>query len=421
MRKGLLFTLLALLFIGGGSYFAIQFAKGYRPNIRDKKIEANGLLVANSFPNGASVFLNDKLTTATDTTLHFPPGDYLVRIIKDGYIPWEKNLKIKKELVTQTNAELFKNAPDLQSLTSTGAINPLPSPDGLKLAFVVASSSAQRKNGLWFFDMQQRTLSFSSSLRQIAPQSDKYDFTQAGLFWTPDSKQILAVMGKNNILFDINTTYSIDQFKDVTAQLPILIKEWENMVWQKKQEQLAKIPKDLQMIATASADLVFFSPDEKKMLYTATASATLKEKLIPPLPATSTQTEERELKPNRVYVYDLVEDKNFTLGEALKPDPKTISNNQKYLPKRVIKLQQQYYPLYFENFQWYPTSRHLILIEEGKIKMVEYDGTNKAAVYNGPFVDSFVYPWPEGNKLLILTNLNEETPNISNLYAVGIK
>jgi hypothetical protein len=438
MNKRLLTTILAFLVIGFGSWIAIRFAKGYRPNFRELKISATGLLVANSFPNGASVYLNDKLTTATDNTLHLPPGDYLVKIIKDGYSPWEKQLVLKEELVTQTNAELFKSAPDLQSLTMTGAINPLPSPDGLKMAYSIASSSSKNKNGLWILSMQQRSIPFSANLKQIAVNTADYNFAQAGLLWTPDSRQILVVFPKFNLLLDTERLNSIDDLKDVTAQLPLLIKDWQTQIDQNRQEQLSKLPKEMQDIASSSAKLIYFSPDEEKMLYTATASATLREGLIPALPSRDNQPEERLLQPNRVYVYDLKEDRNFfikELAEEKKAEPTgkkqaTVTpapiatpkgDVVRHLPPELLAIQQQYSPLYFENILWYPTSRHLITIEGNRILVMEYDHTNNIMVYNGPFVKDFVYPWPDGSKLLVLTNLNQEFSQQTNLYTVGIK
>jgi hypothetical protein len=416
MNKRALITFIAFILIAAGSWIAIRFAKGYRPNLSEKTIAATGLLVANSSPNGASVYLNDKLNTATNNTLNLPPGDYLVKIIKDGYLPWQKELIIKKELVTQANAELFKNAPDLQSLTSTGGINPVPSPDGTKIAFAIASASAERKNGLWVMDMGPRTISFSSNQKQIAANTAQYDFSQARFFWTPDSQQILAVFKNSRLLLEADKTNNPGTFQDVTLRLPLLINEWQEELTLIQHEQLAKLPEEMQYIATASAKLVFFNKEEEKMLYTATASATIKENLIPPLLATNTQPEEREIKPNRTYVYDLVEDKNFLIKEG---DNSDIPNIPTGLPLALEELQQQYSPLFFNTVQWYPTGEHLVLLEQGKINILEYDGTNKVAVYNGPFEDSFVFPWPGGSRLVVLSNLNKETP--SNLYGVGIK
>ena len=69
---------------------------------------------------------------------------------------------------------------------------------------------------------------------------------------------------------------------------------------------------------------------------------------------------------------------------------------------------------------WLPDSRHLIFVHDKKIDIMEYDGTNVTTVYAGPFVDSYVFPYSNASKIVILTNLGN--PNITpNLYTLGLK
>ena len=69
---------------------------------------------------------------------------------------------------------------------------------------------------------------------------------------------------------------------------------------------------------------------------------------------------------------------------------------------------------------FYPDSKHLVHVFDGKIDIMEYDAQNRTTVYAGPFVDGFVFPWPDATKLVILTNLGN--PNITpNLYTIGLK
>ena len=94
MNRKLIVAIATAVILVAGTYIAIQFAKGYRPDLRKREIRGTGLLVTNSVPIGAQVFLNGKLTTATNDTTNLPPGEYEVEIKKDGYISWKKTLKI---------------------------------------------------------------------------------------------------------------------------------------------------------------------------------------------------------------------------------------------------------------------------------------------------------------------------------------
>ena len=145
------------------SAVAIQYAKGNLRVTDEGFVQGTGLLAANSFPTGAEVHIDDKLVTASDDTIYLEPGHYDIEIIKDGYAPWKKRVMIEKELVTQTNAQLFPLAPSLSTLTFSGVTNLQPSPDGEKIVYYSASASAQKKNGLYVLDLTSysNNLSFS--------------------------------------------------------------------------------------------------------------------------------------------------------------------------------------------------------------------------------------------------------------------
>jgi len=41
-------------------------------------------------------------------------------------------------------------------------------------------------------------------------------------------------------------------------------------------------------------------------------------------------------------------------------------------------------------------------------------------LYAGPFIDHYVFPWPDGSKIVILTNLSN--PSVApTLYTIGLK
>ena len=77
MKQRLIITSLIALFLCLGTLGAIFWAKGYRPSFKEKTIKGTSLLVVNSYPEGASVYLNDKLTTATNESISF----FFVKII----------------------------------------------------------------------------------------------------------------------------------------------------------------------------------------------------------------------------------------------------------------------------------------------------------------------------------------------------
>jgi hypothetical protein len=54
-----------------------------------------------------------------------------------------------------------------------------------------------------------------------------------------------------------------------------------------------------------------------------------------------------------------------------------------------------------------------------RMYLMEYDNTNRTAVYSGPFDPMFIYPWPDGSRILTLTSLS--STSLPNLYAIELK
>jgi len=460
--KGLFYTLVSGIIIIALTYFAINYAKGsYRLTDNGLSPET-GLLAANSFPPGAEVYINDKLVTATDDTLYLDPGEYDVRISQDGYSTWQKRLTLEKELVTQTNAKLFPSAPSITPLTFTGTENILPSPDGQKIVYYTASNSAQRKNGLYLLELADSPLSFQRGAKQIAEDSSLIDLATASFIWSPDSTQLMIISPNRQVLIDTSKVNNLDALSDISFSRKQILNDWEEEMYLREKQFLSKFPEEIISLATQSAVNVYFSPNKKRLLYTATADLTLPDNLVPALPAASTQPQVRQLVKGGIYIYDQEEDRNFQVARApekssfplkhflaistsdkpnsvlesgssvtptgTNPAPLLYQSLQIDLdhPDQVLSPQEiaakfntYHSSLFADTLQWYPDSNHLFYANDNQIKIMEYDSTNIRTLYSGPFTNQFIYPWPDGSRLLITTNFTPQTP--LNLYAVELK
>ncbi len=438
-----LYTFLSAAFIITGTLIAIQYAKGNFRVTRNGYIPESGLLSANSFPPGAEIYVNNKLISATDDTIYLEPGEYVVKIIKEGFSPWEKNLSIQKELVTQTNAVLFPKAPSLSALTFTGVENISPSPDGQKLLYYTASSSAQAKNGLHILELTNNFLSLQKNSKQVTTDTNNIDLGTTDFIWSPDSAEVLVSGKSREVIIDVNKQNTIASLPDVSFQKKSTLSSWEEEMYIRERQFLEKFPEEIIQIATESAKNVYLSPDKDRLLYTATEEVTIPEGIIPPVPATNTQPESRTLKPGSIYVYDREEDKNFLVGtespeasdsgklllatdlydrqpKTLESSPSAFQTLQATSSAQTARKFNVYHSSMFANtFQWFPDSKHLIYTTDDSIHIMEYDGTNNQTVYSGPFADNFVYPWPDGSKLVILTTFSPNAP--LNLYAIDLE
>ena len=453
INKRVVYTIISLVAIITTSFFAIQYAKGKYRVTSQGFIEGAGLLAANSFPTAAEVLVNGKLIGVTDNTFYLEPEEYEVEIVKDGYAPWKKRITIEPELVVQTNATLFPKAPSLNTLSFTGAQNLSPSPDGQKVIYYADANSSTKKNGLYLLELSNNAFSFQKEPVQISDDPSSIDLATAHFIWSPDSSEVMMITAEKEVLLNLGVVNGLETLSDISFSRKQILSEWEQEMYIREQENLSKFPEEIIAIATQSAKNVYISPDKKRLLYTATESVQLPEQLVPPLLATSTQLEQRILSAGSVYVYDREEDKNFLVGSEQK-QLETNQNNEKHLltenkpsfdavttattsatdlisaanfnslqasdsAQTAANFRTYHSSVFTNTLQWFPNSKHLIYIEDATIKIMEYDAANQTTIYSGPFAENFVYPWPNGDRLIILTSFSPDAP--FNIYSLELK
>ena len=80
-RVIILFT--TFLVVGIIGYFVSLIARGYRFDIDKFRFFPNGILVAKSDPDGASIYVNGDLKTATNTNIKLSPNSYNIEVKKE--------------------------------------------------------------------------------------------------------------------------------------------------------------------------------------------------------------------------------------------------------------------------------------------------------------------------------------------------
>lgn len=396
--RSFLIPFITVCIILGVAFVIIAYGRGYRLDTSGT-VNPTGLIVVQSDPTGAQIIIDDKIKTATAATISLPPGWYTVTVAKDGYQSWSKRMKIQGEVVAKAEALLLPTNPSLTALTATGVVNPTLSPDGSKLAYIIpdtleasaSSSLTPTRPGIWVLDLVDKPLGLNRDARQII-QSNTINFSKATLTWSPDSKELLATVSPTGLYL-----LSADQMNDTPEfifNIKLLQNEWDTIKEQRAREQLLTIPLAFTDMASRSARVVSFSPDETRILYEATRSAELPLVKSPPIIGANPTEEARIIEPRTLYVYDIKEDRNYRIETFSKTTP---------------------------IMHWLPSSRHFVAVSKDKIEIMDYDGTNRRTAYGGPFWDSFAVPWASGGKIVILTNLNSTASAVNNLYIVNLK
>ena len=127
----------------------ILIAKGYSINLKNKTVDKTGMIVVTTEPKGALLYINSELQqdVSNTTVSNIPPGDYEVRLEKEGFTSWNKEITVKENIVTEIDALLLPLNPSLTPVTSYGAYQPTLNPDYNKIAFQIRDN--EDKKGLW--------------------------------------------------------------------------------------------------------------------------------------------------------------------------------------------------------------------------------------------------------------------------------
>lgn len=401
VRKRFLFTILTLVAIVVIALVAVFFAKGYRVSPVTGTIAGTGILSVNSLPDQASVYLDGHLTSVTNGPINsLTPKVYDVKIIKEGYITWEKKIEVKEGLVTEVKATLFRTIPSIYPLTYSGAVKLTVSPDEQKIAYIVPiseelGSQATKKSGIWVWQMASErglNLGRGEEHRQIVP-ADGVDYSQADFRWSPDSTQLLISFPDRHLLADIDRLN--DPPRDITPLIESTLRQWKETESKTRLGKLQLI-KDTNLRKTASSSAVLkWSPDETKILY------------------------------------------NIDGTDQYKVTDLSLINKTYDLPKA-------------SSYRWLADSEHLVMTEydqkekdtkaqsdkvatqsgqllgnpgfvSTKVSIIEIDGYNKSEIYFGSMDPDSIIAWPDGSRLAIISSLPTATASQPNLFGINLR
>ncbi|HSX19293.1 MAG TPA: PEGA domain-containing protein [Candidatus Saccharimonadales bacterium] len=404
-KHRVLFTIITIVLIAIVGIAAIFYARGFKPNIRTGAIGRTGLIVASSIPTGAQVYVDDRLSAATDSNItYLDPKKYQVKIQKDGYTTWQKEVEVKEDLATEVKALLFPLAPEIKPLTTTGATNPVMSPDNQKIVYGVSGP----RGGVYILQMESRPFPFRQDTKLLAKNTTAFDFAKATYIWNPNSGELIAHfegVPTANILLDANKTEQ--DLRDITASLTSTLNSYEQD-YQTRTQTLAITAPDEVKSATAEAQFSVESQSEKSK----SANPSPSPKTKTPVNSTlSTLT----LTPNP-----------YPTGMMYSPDEEKIlyQNRDKQYKVYDLKTKKEYTLPNFDNFiniAWYPDSEHLVVTQNGAISIIEKDGTNKVTVFSGKFEGGSVFTHPSGTRIIVLSTLFQPEGSAPNLYSINLR
>ena len=139
-RTYFILTILVFIIV---AILLVFYASGWRYNRSTNKLGLVGALTVTSEPNNAIVHLNDEpLKKSTPTTTNTIIADqYLLKITKDGYFDWTKNIIIEKSKTTRIPfLYLLKKQQKLNPILTYDNINSFVFSPDKNLIFVYSSN-----------------------------------------------------------------------------------------------------------------------------------------------------------------------------------------------------------------------------------------------------------------------------------------
>lgn len=130
------------------SVVAITIARGQRPTLNG--FVETGNIRVNSDPTDVQAFINDKPVALQDKLITgLEPGTYVLKLIKQGYLSWEKEVTIQAGIVLDVNMKLFPEQLKLEQLTKSNVQATFYSTNGEYVYYVVNNASKSEDNGIW--------------------------------------------------------------------------------------------------------------------------------------------------------------------------------------------------------------------------------------------------------------------------------
>lgn len=191
--RGILFIFFVIIFIIV-TPLVCMYAAGYQIG-KNFSVQKTGILVIKTTPSSANVHLENKTQknlidniisgekksyTTPNKIKNLLPGKYAIKIEKDGYWPWEKELQINSgESIYIEHVDLFKN--NLPMLVQSQKYNKLiPSPDNRYL-LALYEGGADIINSA---DDSVRTISLATTSQDILLNEDN-------CAWSPNGDKLL--------------------------------------------------------------------------------------------------------------------------------------------------------------------------------------------------------------------------------------
>lgn len=398
--KDFLNLVFTLIFLFGLTFATISYSQGYRIQLEKSgqtvEVTKSGMLAIRSIPSSAKVYIDDSekpITATNDTVTNLTPGKHTVRVVKEGFEVWEKELNVYDESVTDITAVLILQNPKLDPFTNKSVKDFDLSNNRSTIAYI---NNSTEDPGLWLLDLGGSSIAILNELSGgIFLDEDYLNLPNIPLpslgesiSWGPsDEKLLLKINDSGYSVYNLNNRQALPETL-TDENLTELETTWKEtfdsdfLTLAKKQIAEQDDGDKILEILDNTENKVIWSPDFEKFF--------------------------------------LIQEQDGTKNVMVYNSEIPLPVDEKRLTKPFVFLENTDTQIF-----WYSDSYHLIIVETpndnefSRISLVRIDGTNLTQVYNGKLALKKAFPTPNGDRILILTALKDGSPN--NIYGIGIR
>lgn len=152
-------SITAILIITIGTIVLVAFAQGYNYDALHNQINKTGLVLLDSNPNGAQVFINNKYMNRKTPYRYSgaPAGNIDIKLLKDNYRKWEKKASVVPGEVTFANYALL--IPDI--------LNQEPIDSSINFYSIIQTQDNETTIGLSKTPLSLYSISSNGQIKQI--------------------------------------------------------------------------------------------------------------------------------------------------------------------------------------------------------------------------------------------------------------
>jgi|GEM_PF-6261831 len=285
------FFLLSTTIVVGGGFLALMAARGNV--ITPTGITGTGTIRLYISPEAdLTVFLDEQQQklTSNKTIDNVLPGEYELRIQKEGFNQWQQRVSVKEGIVTEVSSQLFPTTLPISQLTTAGIQNFTTSRTGRVIYYVTDTAAIGSNIGIWRLDLESGGLlgtnQSSTKLTNITAEikdsiaANTYELLPSAndsklLIKTPAGLYLLDATRYNepSALNRLNFNYSLDSISWINDGTNLLIRSGNLLLdydTARASTTLITYANSSSAIYTQTDNAVYYIVDKKLFKYTPT-------------------------------------------------------------------------------------------------------------------------------------------------------